>query len=146
VATALTNLLPSLKVNGYWAPSRADLLDPVRAQGLARGVRAAGVDLLVVGLGKPRQEAWIQRYALQSGARVLLAFGAATDFLAGTVARAPEWARNAGVEWLYRFTREPRRLARRYWVQGPPALWHLRTASRILPSTVDKATKRRNAR
>jgi N-acetylglucosaminyldiphosphoundecaprenol N-acetyl-beta-D-mannosaminyltransferase len=126
----LADRYPGLAVAGCWAPPRADLADPAAAAELAAQVREAKVDLLVVGLGKPRQERWIQRHAEASGARVLLAFGAAADFLAGTVSRAPRWARRGGVEWLYRFAREPRRLARRYLVQGPPAIWRLWTDSR----------------
>lgn len=131
----LAERFPDLCVVGYWAPPRADITDPAAARSLADVVRRAAVDLLVVGLGKPRQERWIQRYATDSGAGVLLAFGAATDFLAGTVSRAPRWVRRAGVEWLYRFAREPRRLARRYLLQGPPALWRLWTDSRPASGT-----------
>jgi exopolysaccharide biosynthesis WecB/TagA/CpsF family protein len=78
-----------------------------------------------VSLGKPRQEIWCARYAAASGAKVCLAFGAAPDFIAGTVSRAPEVLRASGLEWLYRLWLEPRRLARRYLLQGPPALFHL---------------------
>ncbi len=120
---------PGLVVAGMWAPSRRELANPARAATLAAEVRDAGTDLLVVGLGKPRQERWIQRHGSASGARVLLAFGAAAEFLAGTVNRAPHWVRDMGLEWAYRLVREPRRLARRYLVQGPAALWRLRTAS-----------------
>jgi N-acetylglucosaminyldiphosphoundecaprenol N-acetyl-beta-D-mannosaminyltransferase len=94
----LADRYPGLAVGGYWAPARADLADPDAARALAAGVRDANVDLLVVGLGKPRQERWIQAHAVDSGARVLLAFGAAADFLAGTVSRAPAWVRRGGVE------------------------------------------------
>jgi exopolysaccharide biosynthesis WecB/TagA/CpsF family protein len=127
--TVLAERFPELLVAGYWAPPRADINDPAAARRLADAVREAKVDLLVVGLGKPRQERWIQRHAIGSGARVLLAFGAATDFFAGTVSRAPQWVRRGGVEWLYRFALEPRRLARRYFLHGPPALWRLWTDS-----------------
>jgi exopolysaccharide biosynthesis WecB/TagA/CpsF family protein len=130
VRPVLADRYPDLAVAGFWAPHRTDLADGDAAARLAESVRGARVDLLVVGLGKPRQERWIQRHAGASGARVLLAFGAATDFLAGTASRAPHWVRRARVEWLYRLSREPRRLARRYCVQGPPALWRLWTDSR----------------
>jgi N-acetylglucosaminyldiphosphoundecaprenol N-acetyl-beta-D-mannosaminyltransferase len=121
-----------LKIAGMWAPSRSELADPVRAAALAGSIAAAGADLLVVSLGKPRQEQWIRRYGRDSGARVLLAFGASADFLAGTARRAPAWVRRLGIEWLYRLVREPRRLARRYLIQGPPALRLLRDESRTL--------------
>jgi N-acetylglucosaminyldiphosphoundecaprenol N-acetyl-beta-D-mannosaminyltransferase len=126
LAAVLAEAYPSLKVAGMWAPDRAGLMAPA----LADTIRAADADLLVVGLGKPRQEDWISRYAGASGARVLLGFGAAADFLAGEVSRAPRWLRRAGGEWLYRLVREPRRLFRRYCLEGPPAMWRLWRDSR----------------
>jgi exopolysaccharide biosynthesis WecB/TagA/CpsF family protein len=128
----LSQRSPGLKVTGWWSPPRAELTDPAGAAALAGAVAAAKVDLLVVGLGKPRQELWIKNHGAASGARVLVAFGAAIDFLAGTATRAPAWMRRAGSEWAYRFAREPRRLARRYFVQGPSAMWRLWTDSRIV--------------
>lgn len=129
--SVLSGRFPGLRITGTWAPERREFADPQAAAGIADAVRASGTDLLVVGLGKPRQERWIQRYAERSGARVLLAFGASADFLAGTATRAPAGFRRYGLEWLYRLLREPRRLARRYCLQGPPALWRLRTASQV---------------
>lgn len=134
----LENRYPSLKVAGLWSPARGELADPDAAAALAREVCSARVDLLVVGLGKPRQERWIQHHAVDSGARVLLAFGAAADFLAGMVERAPRWVQDASMEWFYRLLKEPRRLGRRYCVQAPPALWRLRTQSNI-PSSSGEA-------
>jgi exopolysaccharide biosynthesis WecB/TagA/CpsF family protein len=124
LAGVLAQRYPALSVAGLWAPERGELVGDTGAA-LAVAIRAAGVDLLVVGLGKPRQERWIQRYATVSGARVLLGFGAAADFLAGTAERAPAWVRQAGGEWVYRLAHEPGRLARRYCVHGPPAMWRL---------------------
>lgn len=125
LATALAGSWPGLAVSGYWAPSRADLTDSRASSAMAGEVRDAGTDLLVVGLGKPRQELWSARYGTDTGAKVLLAFGAAADFVAGTVRRAPDALRDSGLEWLYRLALEPRRLARRYLLQGPPALVRL---------------------
>jgi N-acetylglucosaminyldiphosphoundecaprenol N-acetyl-beta-D-mannosaminyltransferase len=112
---------PGLDVAGTWAPSRAELNDAARAEEITDEIRGAAPEILVVGLGKPRQEEWIQLHAAQSGARVLLAFGAATDFLAGLSTRAPRWVRRLRIEWLYRLVREPRRLYRRYLIEGPRA-------------------------
>ena len=120
---------PRLLVAGLWSPSREEITDPRLSKELAAKVKAHGVQLLVVGLGKPRQELWIENYADDTGARVLLAFGAVVDFLAGRVGRAPRWVVDAGMEWAWRLALEPRRLARRYLIQGPPALLELRKAS-----------------
>lgn len=124
---------PRLRLAGTWAPSRSELLDADRSLEIAREIRAASVDILAVCLGKPRQELWIDRFGAVSGASVLLAFGAAVDFLAGRVSRAPEWAISRGLEWAWRLLLEPKRLARRYLVQAPPAYARLRTT----PARVD---------
>jgi N-acetylglucosaminyldiphosphoundecaprenol N-acetyl-beta-D-mannosaminyltransferase len=129
VADVLAGRWPALQVVGYWAPERRRLSDPRGAAVLAAEVRAAGADLLVVGLGKPRQERWIEAHGVATGARVLLGFGAAAEFLAGTKPRAPEALQRAGLEWAFRLALEPRRLARRYLVEGPPAAYRLLTRS-----------------
>lgn len=117
--------LPNLDIAGTWAPSRFELNDADRAEEITAEIRRAAPKILVVGLGKPRQEEWIQVHGVQSGARVLLAFGAATDFIAGVSTRAPRWVRRLKIEWLYRLAREPRRLFRRYLIEGPRAAFGL---------------------
>jgi exopolysaccharide biosynthesis WecB/TagA/CpsF family protein len=112
---------PALEVSGFWAPSREELWDPERSGVIADAIRAARTDLLVVGLGKPRQELWIAEHGPRTGARVLLAFGAVVDFLAGRISRAPQWMVSGGMEWAWRLALEPRRLASRYLVEDPPA-------------------------
>lgn len=123
---------PGLVVGGFWSPDRGELDDADRCRVWAEKVRAARVDILVVGLGKPRQERWIVRYGPLTGASVLLAFGAVVDFLAGVVQRAPEVVREHGMEWAWRLAQEPRRLARRYLVDGPPAYEVLARRSFVL--------------
>lgn len=125
LAQRLESDLPSLKVGGYWAPPRSVVTDPLLSDALADEVARAKVEILVVGLGKPRQEQWIQRHGARTRSRVLLAFGAAINFLAGTEQRAPRPLRDHGLEWAYRLGREPRRLGRRYLVQGPAAALRL---------------------
>jgi len=112
---------PGARFAGHWTPSREALSDEARCASVASEIRAGGVDILLVCLGKPRQERWIAQNGPQTGASALLAFGAVVDFLAGRVSRAPRWVSRAGVEWMWRLMLEPRRLARRYLVQGPPA-------------------------
>jgi exopolysaccharide biosynthesis WecB/TagA/CpsF family protein len=122
---------PQLRAVGWWSPDRSELTDATASTALAERIAAAGVDLLVVGLGKPRQEQWISSYGAQTGARVLLAFGAVVDFLAGRVGRAPAWVSSRGLEWAWRLGREPKRLARRYLIEGPPAYLRLRRRSSV---------------
>lgn len=109
---------PALVVSGMWAPKPADIESRVHVG----AIRAARTDILVVSLGKPRQEQWVDQHGHATGARIFLPCGGAIDFLAGTTRRAPRWMQRSGLEWFYRLTREPRRLARRYLLQGPLAL------------------------
>lgn len=134
LAERLAETRPELQVTGYWAPSRDELSDAESSRRIADEIAAAGVDILVVGIGKPRQELWIAEYGLRTGARVMLAFGAVVDFLAGRVRRAPGWVATAGLEWAWRLLLEPRRLARRYLGEGPAAYREVRAWSREHPA------------
>lgn len=111
-----------LEVSGHWTPSREVVLDDELSAELADDIRAARTDVLVVGLGKPRQELWMAMHASRAGAKVTCAFGASAEFIAGTQQRAPSTLSRIGAEWLYRLAKEPRRLARRYLAEGPVAL------------------------
>jgi len=100
-------------------------------------IAAASPDVLIVGLGTPKQELWVHQNHGRIAARVALCVGATIDFLAGEKSRAPAWIRDAGMEWMYRVASDPRRLAARYardaWV-FPRLLarewWRLRTVPR----------------
>ncbi|MDQ0636121.1 exopolysaccharide biosynthesis WecB/TagA/CpsF family protein [Arthrobacter pascens] len=129
---------PQLKISGMWSPSRVELNSDDSSQQLAQLIANSGTQILFVGLGKPRQELWIDRYGEHTGASVLLAFGAAVDFMAGRVGRAPVWARDHGLEWCYRLAKEPRRLARRYLIDGPEAYIKLKTKSSTLPAEIQE--------
>jgi N-acetylglucosaminyldiphosphoundecaprenol N-acetyl-beta-D-mannosaminyltransferase len=85
---------------------------------IAERIRAAAPQVVLVALGAPKQELWIRRNLPQVGHAVLLGVGASLDFVAGRVRRAPRWVSRAGLEWLWRLAREPRRLAHRYLVRG----------------------------
>lgn len=97
----------------------------IRVDACARGddtverVRAARPDLLLVGLGSPKQELWIHRALPLLPPTVAVGVGASLDFVAGRVRRAPRWVSRAGFEWLFRLHQEPRRLAHRYLVKDP---------------------------
>lgn len=93
---------------------------------LVDAVNASGATVLAVGVGAPKQELWILRHAHEMPhVRLFVAVGATLNFVAGTIGRAPRWVSNSGLEWLYRLICEPRRLARRYLIEGPPVFWLL---------------------
>ncbi len=83
-------------------------------------INEACADVVLVGMGNPVQERWIDenKYLLDVG--VVVGVGALIDFLSGEVSRAPAWIRKARCEWIYRLLREPKRLFGRY-VLGNPA-------------------------
>ncbi len=85
---------------------------------LAR-IRAARPDVLIVGLGMPLQERWLLENWAAIDAHVVIPVGAAIDYLAGEVVRAPRWMTDRGLEWLGRLVIEPRRLWRRYLIGNP---------------------------
>lgn len=71
-------------------------------------------DVLVVGLGAPKQELWVHANQDRLKAKVALCVGATIDFLAGEKSRAPRWLQRIGLEWLHRMLSDPRRLVKRY--------------------------------
>jgi N-acetylglucosaminyldiphosphoundecaprenol N-acetyl-beta-D-mannosaminyltransferase len=71
-------------------------------------------DILFVGLGAPKQEKWMAKYARTLNVPITVGVGAAFDFLSGEKKQAPIWMQKNGLEWLFRLISEPRRLYKRY--------------------------------
>jgi N-acetylglucosaminyldiphosphoundecaprenol N-acetyl-beta-D-mannosaminyltransferase len=109
---------PGLPIAGsHWPPFRP--LRPDEEAEVAELIDASGAAVVWVGTGQPKQELWMQRIRPMLAAPMLVGVGAAFDFHAGIVSQAPAWMQRAGLEWLYRLSREPRRLWRRYATQNP---------------------------
>lgn len=105
---------PALVIAGAVSPPFRPL-SAAEDDALVAAINASGAGLVFVSLGCPKQERWMAEHRGRI-AGVLLGVGAAFDFHAGTVPRAPAWMRNSGLEWLHRLLSEPRRLWRRYLV------------------------------
>lgn len=103
-----------LQIAGFESPPFRALTAEEDAQAVER-INASGAGLVFVGLGCPKQEHWMLAHRGRVNA-VMLGVGAAFDFHAGTVSRAPIWMRDNGLEWLHRLVSEPRRLWKRYLV------------------------------
>jgi N-acetylglucosaminyldiphosphoundecaprenol N-acetyl-beta-D-mannosaminyltransferase len=86
-------------------------------------INAANPDIVLVGMGTPKQELFIDRYADRLGADVLWTVGALFDYIAGRVPRAPRWLADNGLEWIFRLAIEPHRMWRRYLLGNPAFLW-----------------------
>jgi N-acetylglucosaminyldiphosphoundecaprenol N-acetyl-beta-D-mannosaminyltransferase len=103
---------PKLVVAGVEAPPFRPATEAEDAESVQR-INSSGAGLVFVGLGCPKQEQWMFAHRGCVNA-VMLGVGAAFDFHAGAVARAPAWMRDSGLEWLHRLLSEPRRLWKRY--------------------------------
>lgn len=113
-AAAIAARFPRHRIAGV----RDGFFDPADGRAVAEAIAATGADLVLAGMGQPRQELWAAEHAAATGALVMC-IGAYLDFAAGAVPRAPGWARALRVEWVYRLAREPRRLAGRYLLGNP---------------------------
>jgi exopolysaccharide biosynthesis WecB/TagA/CpsF family protein len=117
---------PAVQVVGHYSPPLGFEKDDDETARIVSVVAAAEPDVLIVGLGAPKQELWVHRHHSQLKAKVAICAGATIDFLAGHRRRSPVWMRRAGLEWLHRACREPGRLGGRYardaWV-FPRLVW-----------------------
>ena len=104
----LEECFPEIRIVGK-CPSKFRTLDRSERDQLIEEIRASGADITLVGIGCPRQEVWAFEFREQLSMPVM-AVGAAFAFHAGELAQAPTWMQDRGLEWLYRFTREPTRL------------------------------------
>jgi N-acetylglucosaminyldiphosphoundecaprenol N-acetyl-beta-D-mannosaminyltransferase len=113
-AQNLVQSYPGLTVAGTLCPPPGFERDPVRNAAIVHSIRESGANLVFVCLGSPKQDVWASKHLSQFDKGVFLGVGAAVDFCAGTMKRAPAWMQRAGLEWLYRVVQEPRRLIARY--------------------------------
>jgi N-acetylglucosaminyldiphosphoundecaprenol N-acetyl-beta-D-mannosaminyltransferase len=126
LAANLTKRFPGLVVAGSWSPPFRSLSD-TEDDALIDTINATHPDVLWVGLGSPKQDVWAAVHEARLTCHLVLPVGAAFDFHAGNLRRAPMWMRKLGLEWLFRLAMEPRRLLRRYLVTNTRfAVWVVR--------------------
>ena len=104
---------PTLTKLHYYSPPNQPVLEMDHAA-INQKIKDVRPDMLFVSFGCPKQEKWIAMNYLKTGVPMAVGVGATIDFLAGAVTRAPSWMGRCGLEWLYRMTREPKRLFKRY--------------------------------
>jgi N-acetylglucosaminyldiphosphoundecaprenol N-acetyl-beta-D-mannosaminyltransferase len=105
---------PNVRVVGAYSPPLGFEKSEAENAKILALVAETQPDILVVGLGAPKQELWTHRFRDQLRAKVALCLGGTIDFMAGTTKRAPVWVQKAKLEWVHRALSEPRRLGRRY--------------------------------
>lgn len=113
----LRRRFPGIRIAGS-QPGRFTVLSPAEREEIVKVIRDSGAAIVFAGLGCPRQEIWAYENKAALSMPVVCV-GAAFDFHAGTVSQAPALLQNAGLEWAYRLSREPRRLWRRYVMLNP---------------------------
>ncbi|MGB1547637.1 MAG: WecB/TagA/CpsF family glycosyltransferase [Alphaproteobacteria bacterium] len=113
---------PGLQLAGVESPPMLPL-KPIVDEAAVRRINESGARLVFVGLGCPKQEYWMAAHAPHLKG-VQLGVGAAFNFFAGTVRRAPLWMQRAGLEWLFRLAAEPRYLWKRYLVTNSLFIWY----------------------
>jgi N-acetylglucosaminyldiphosphoundecaprenol N-acetyl-beta-D-mannosaminyltransferase len=117
MAGRLRQEVPGIDIVGAESPPYRTISDDEVAE-LTNRIQASGANVVWIGLGTPRQDYLVPRVAAFVDG-VVVPVGAAFDFLAGRVGEAPRLLHGTGLEWLYRFSREPKRLWRRYLIGSP---------------------------
>ncbi len=105
---------PNIKTVGIYSPPMGFEKDDAQCDIILQRISACKPDVVVVGLGAPKQELWVHRHFQSIDAKVALCVGATIDFLAGEKKRAPLWMQKNGLEWMHRMCSEPKRLVKRY--------------------------------
>ena len=108
---------PEIKIAGSYSPPFRKLTKEEDIS-IVNKINSVAPDFLWVGIGAPKQELWMHEHKLSIKNTCMLGVGAAFDFLSGTLPKAPSWMENAGLEWLFRLIKEPKRLWRRYILGG----------------------------
>lgn len=118
----------------FHAPPMGVRRNPEAREAIAAFVETTGADIALFAIGAPQSELVCAEIAARERASgVALCIGASLEFLVGAKQRAPRWMQRAGLEWLFRLVSEPRRLWRRYLVEGPaifPIWWRWRALNR----------------
>jgi N-acetylglucosaminyldiphosphoundecaprenol N-acetyl-beta-D-mannosaminyltransferase len=117
-------------IAGTYEPPRASIANLNNSEILAR-IAEARSDVLLVALGHPKQERWIDLHRDQLSVSVAIGVGCVLDLIAGKSSRAPRWMQALGMEWLYRLAHEPGRLVGRYVTD---AAWLLPLVAAVLRS------------
>lgn len=119
-ARILTQRCPGLSIVGTYSPPFGFERDPGQFRAMHDAVAQAQPDIVFVALSFPKGERLITKIRPARPSAWWVGVGAAFDFVSGDITRAPAWMRRIGSEWLFRLSRDPKRLARRYLVHDLP--------------------------
>jgi len=117
--TTLTKKYPTLRVVGVYSPPFADEFSNEEDAKIVQMINAVKPNVLWVSLTAPKQDFWIEKNFERLDVNIAIGVGGAFEVTAGIIARSPKWMQKSGLEWLFRFLQEPRRLFRRYFIEAP---------------------------
>lgn len=142
MTNALISLYPGLIIAGTHTPPFRALSSEEDAEVTAK-IASVKPDIVWVGLSTPKQEYWMRDHVGRIPGATLIGVGAAFDFFAGDVSRAPPWMQHSGLEWLHRLCSEPTRLWRRYLVMAPQFVFRVMLGKRsaFAPSAKQTSTR-----
>lgn len=115
LAGVLKNLHPDINIVGHHHGHFSAEEEP----DVVVEIRELGTGLLLVGMGNPYQERFLEQRLTETGARLGIGVGAYFDFMTGAVQRSPQWMSEHGLEWVHRLAKEPKRMWRRYLLGNP---------------------------
>ena len=105
-------------------------LGSAHAQRVIEDINEKRPDIVLVGMGSPKQELWVEQHAHELDTDVVWTVGALFDYVSGRVPRAPAWLADNGLEWIFRFAIEPQRMWRRYLLGNPQFVGRVVTQAR----------------
>lgn len=133
----LLDRFPKLQIVGMYAPPFRPLTEE-EDQEAVRQINESGADFVWVALGAPKQEKWMYEHRGRVNG-LMIGVGAAFDFIAGTVRRAPMWMQKLCLEWVYRICQDPKRMFPRYVSTNFAFLWHVHRESKAIRKERRKA-------
>lgn len=119
VAKKLTEQTPNAQIVGV----KDGYFSHEESKARAQAIRESGAKLLIVAMGVPRQEQFLQDHWEDLNVQLAIGVGGSFDVIAGRTKRAPQWMQTVGLEWFFRMSQEPRRLAKRYFITNSQFIW-----------------------
>jgi|GEM_PF-369037 len=130
-AAILKKRFDGLRISGVYCPPFGFEHDPVETDFIVNDINSRNIDILFIGVGAPKQEKWSAKHIDRLQVGPILCIGAAFDFAAGIIKRAPVWIQKSGFEWVWRLASEPARMWKRYLVRD----------SRFIPLAIREISK-----
>lgn len=112
---------PGINIKGMYSPPFRILTDE-EDEDIIKTINTSDADFVWVGLGAPKQEIWMADHQGKING-FMVGVGAAFDYFAGNIKRAPKWMQRCNLEWLYRLFQDPKRLFKRYWHTNTRFIW-----------------------